>query len=96
MIKEIGRYIKADTSSLSVEINKDGTICEDKGDAIKLSVTGIADVVTAYKLMCTFEYIKENYPDLTDEDLWDKACEIRIRMNKYDIDELTAIHEVLG
>lgn len=54
------------------------------------------DIVKAYEIMCTFEYIKENYNGYTDEDLWDKAIDIRRRMDKYDLNEDTAIYEVLG
>ena len=62
---------------------------------IKLNECEMRDIKDYYGVLCTAEYIIDNY-DITDEDEAIKlATEVRRRMNDYDESEVNAIYEVL-
>ena len=63
---------------------------------ITLNECEMRDIKDYYGVLCTAEYIMDNY-DITDKDEAIKlATEVRHRMNDYDESEVNAIYEVLN
>lgn len=67
---------------------------EYKIKGITLTMADMVQINQYYEEACTAEYLYENY-EVTEEEAWSYASEIRRLMNKYDYTEDEAIEQVV-
>lgn len=65
------------------------------GSEVTLDWNDMYKISHAYNILCTQEYLLDNHPNLSVEEAYDIAAEVRRQMDKYDITEDFAIDEVL-
>ena len=53
------------------------------------------DVHKYYECQCTADYIRENFPDLSEDKIQEYASEVRTYMDKYDSSEDEAIEAIM-
>lgn len=68
---------------------------EYKVKGITLGENEMRDIHQHYEILCTAEYILENW-DFTEDEATKLAYEVRRCMDKYDMTEEEAIHEILN
>lgn len=77
--------MKYDLQEMSITLN----------DGRKLCVTELVEINNIFNILCTAEYIKDNY-NLTDKKAVGLAEIIRAIMDKYNISEEEAINKVFS
>ena len=66
-----------------------------KNGIIELDEMEMQTIHDYYEIQCTADYIRENYGELSEEEIQKIATEVRRQMYKYGFDENEAIREVM-
>lgn len=65
------------------------------GSKAEMSVIDMQNVHKYYECQCTADYIRENFPDLSEDKIQEYASEVRTSMDKYDYSEDEAIDAIM-
>ena len=65
------------------------------GSEVELNDIEMQRIHEYFQQQCTADYIRENYPDLTEKEVQTYAINVRIRMDKYGCEEEEAVEYIV-